>query len=870
MDRVMQIGLSNAATAAVLAILAAIATRLWRNPHFGYALWLIVLVRLVAPPLVPVPISLPAWVRISALDSTPVVATTNGPTVIERPAPARVPQERISRAPESKLLAATKPVPNKPPQVGNFDRTTLTMAPETSTFNRPSVHQMVAAVWLLGTFCYLLLVGVRAGEFLRAVRRSRRDVPEPLRTEVATVAARIGLRRPPRLLLVEAALPPMVWPGWRPIVLLPQRLVESLGASARQLLLIHELTHLRRRDHLLRWFEIGVVALYWWNPIAWWAVHRLQQSEEECCDAAVLSFQPDQATDYGRVLLAVGEFLSTGGLAAPDLSIGAARQNQLKRRLTMILDGPRWSTLSRSRLVGVALLGAAAIAVSWSIAMAQNESTPTTKPAPAKTTADKLRPKGLPAVKLASPTIEPRDNENLKALLTFEPLKAAPQDDELKNLLTQRYNAAVRTLNLYQYQYDVGTTTMSFVSSAGRTVAEAALALVDDPRTKIRILERYLEFAKRAEKQANDKLVVGGVTGFSPVDDAQAREARFDAEIRLHQLRAALSGKAPVTAPVTAERQPVALVEGQSHVQPQTSASGSPSWPPKLLTAKPLAVAPGDNELEKLLKEKYNAALRPISLYESQIQMGTLPPLDELLRAGRNFRDAQLALSQNAQESLQVLQEYLDFTKYLDGLGESFRIVGGVVGHSPVEAAQMHEARLDAEVALLRQRAAAASKPSGAAVAGESAQGVAPERGTDETWSPIKEDRATEALPRLLTAEPLKAAPGDNELQKLLKERHNAALRSLKATYNRCKIDPGIPWTNIVVAARKLLAADLALAKGQDLVRVYENYFEFMKFIERQTESMRKAKIVGPDQSEEVREALFDAEIKLLEAKRGK
>ena len=54
MEQFFQHGLSNAAMAALLAIAAAIATRIWRNPYFAYAIWLIVLVRLIALPLVPV------------------------------------------------------------------------------------------------------------------------------------------------------------------------------------------------------------------------------------------------------------------------------------------------------------------------------------------------------------------------------------------------------------------------------------------------------------------------------------------------------------------------------------------------------------------------------------------------------------------------------------------------------------------------------------------------------------------------------------------------------------------------------------------------------------------------------------------------
>jgi beta-lactamase regulating signal transducer with metallopeptidase domain len=136
------------------------------------------------------------------------------------------------------------------------------------------------------------------------------------------IAQSIGLRRTPRLTVVEGALPPMVWSGWRPILLVPQRIVESIDPSQRRLLLLHELLHIRRGDHLVRWLAVAILALYWWNPVAWWAVRRLQNAEEECCDADVLSFHPHQCETYGEALLAVSEFVSSGSLPAAAVSIG--------------------------------------------------------------------------------------------------------------------------------------------------------------------------------------------------------------------------------------------------------------------------------------------------------------------------------------------------------------------------------------------------------------------------------------------------------------------------------------------------------------------------------------------------------------------
>ena len=199
-------------------------------------------------------------------------------------------------------------------------------------------------------------------------------MPAGVAAEAAEVATAVGLRRAPRLAFAEAALPPMVWPGGQPVVLLPRALFTSLGAAERRLLLCHEFLHLRRRDHLVRWFEVGVVALFWWNPVAWWAVARLQAAEEDCCDAAVLVSHPHESARYGETLVSVAQFLSTGTLPTPSLSLGVARNHHIKRRLTMILHGPHWPELSHTRLAAFSLLGEALVAVTWTAAKGQTAS----------------------------------------------------------------------------------------------------------------------------------------------------------------------------------------------------------------------------------------------------------------------------------------------------------------------------------------------------------------------------------------------------------------------------------------------------------------------------------------------------------------
>src|SRR6266849_2442104 len=70
MDLLMQVGLSNAVVATILGVTAALVGWISRRPALAHALWLLVLVKLITPPLYPVPVS---WFAGSTAAHTPVV-----------------------------------------------------------------------------------------------------------------------------------------------------------------------------------------------------------------------------------------------------------------------------------------------------------------------------------------------------------------------------------------------------------------------------------------------------------------------------------------------------------------------------------------------------------------------------------------------------------------------------------------------------------------------------------------------------------------------------------------------------------------------------------------------------------------------------
>jgi hypothetical protein len=118
----------------------------------------------------------------------------------------------------------------------------------------------------------------------------------------------------------------------------------------------------------------------------------------------------------------------------------------------------------------------------------------------------------------------------LPHLLTAEPLKEDPRDDELRKLLKARYNEVVGEVKgLYQL-YMAGRGSIDIFAEAGQRLVQAGLELYDKPAEKVTLLTQYLELTKEVEKLAQARHDAGQVF---VTEIHRARYQRLDAEIQL-------------------------------------------------------------------------------------------------------------------------------------------------------------------------------------------------------------------------------------------------------------------------------------------------------------------------------------------------
>jgi beta-lactamase regulating signal transducer with metallopeptidase domain len=377
MDSLVYTLLNNALAVTVMAVVVVSLAWIFRRPAVTHCLWLIVLLKLIAPPLMP--ISLPVGSFIPPIESSraplEVDHASGSPTQVEVLS-SLVLDERSQRT-DDVLSAVESPrvADDEPALTAAGDNQVASGALETAleiSPERTSVWRWeptVLAVILAGALGWWTLATVRVIRFQRLLKHVS-PVPGEWQSHADELAVRLGLGSSPSVCLLPGRVPPMLWAiGRRPRLLVPSELWTKMAAAERTSLLLHELAHLKRRDHWIRWLEFVVIGLYWWHPVVWWARRRLREAEEQCCDAWVVWAMPERARTYAAALLAAVEFVS-GAPTAPAIASatsGSGHVSCLKRRLKMIVRAKTPKGLSWAGRIVV--LGMAALvlplAPSW-------------------------------------------------------------------------------------------------------------------------------------------------------------------------------------------------------------------------------------------------------------------------------------------------------------------------------------------------------------------------------------------------------------------------------------------------------------------------------------------------------------------------
>ena len=226
------------------------------------------------------------------------------------------------------------------PEVDREDmeaRTSEEAAPGFNDSQKPwaAVKENLWVVWLAGALVLLIRKATAYQSFLRYLRAGRKPVEDPaLLDRAAKAGEEIGVKRPVELYVNPLAASPMLLGVRKPWMVLP---TVELPEEDFRFVVLHELTHCRRRDVLYKWLTQLTVCIHWFNPLVHWMAREVERTGELSCDEAVLRrLDGPGRRAYGDAILRT---ISAGGgyqAVQPSPTLGAEGKH-LKERLETIM-----------------------------------------------------------------------------------------------------------------------------------------------------------------------------------------------------------------------------------------------------------------------------------------------------------------------------------------------------------------------------------------------------------------------------------------------------------------------------------------------------------------------------------------------------
>lgn len=348
-----------------LAVLVAVKCIGQTRPHLAHALWSIVLLKAITPPIMSA-----SWSPFSWLPSLSALMGA-----IPSPATHLDAHDADAFRVNATSSAIQAPAP------------TFEAIEAQEVIYSLGTIEVHSSLWMVGIWLWLMSASVALGivairyyrvvKFVKFVATKSR--PE-LSDHLEQLRQKLRLRRPVELRIVAAPISPFVMGFVRPTVVLPAFLVEGKTVESIEPLLAHELIHIRRGD--LWWTVLQILArsIFWFHPVVRWAESQLTIASEQCCDQETLRVLDCAPATYARCLLNVLE--QKHRLQVASALPGVRPIEITKDRLEKVMKTGK-EKLNRSSIgswlllmIGCALLlpGAASVGVS------QDEATESEKP----------------------------------------------------------------------------------------------------------------------------------------------------------------------------------------------------------------------------------------------------------------------------------------------------------------------------------------------------------------------------------------------------------------------------------------------------------------------------------------------------------
>jgi beta-lactamase regulating signal transducer with metallopeptidase domain/Leucine-rich repeat (LRR) protein len=313
-----------------------------KNAHIRYLLWMIVLAKCLIPPLYTISIAILPEKEITAFTQTPPV------------------METVTYQYNAADIAAAE---SPEPAAVHFE-----------------TRALLAIGWLIGAAAlsfYYLVNALRTQVWLQ---KRRKELPGEYKKNIESLFASYGVRRMPRLWLLDKINQPFVWGLVRGSIYLPAELINQKHTKFHTSLIGHEISHVLRLDALINSLQVITQIIFWFHPFIWWTNRKIRSEREKCCDETTIARQNALPAEYSEAIVEILAAKYEQARKIPSLAVAGKVKNIEERIKTMLRPGKKFYKRP-SIVAALAILFIALIIIPTALVLTVRAQTePTTSP----------------------------------------------------------------------------------------------------------------------------------------------------------------------------------------------------------------------------------------------------------------------------------------------------------------------------------------------------------------------------------------------------------------------------------------------------------------------------------------------------------
>ncbi len=368
MSDLLQISFQAGALAALVLLTNQMLSK-WLPPKARYTLWFLVVIRLLlwTPLSDPLAMERPDWwtwdqkespaesVEVT-LSSSDEVAASGGIAALMAPPASEAKIRFTSNLDEEengdgqpKLEGMPDPIPavaeestavmeeERPrPKRRKADSTPIAAASMNESADG-STNNWLFAIWLIGAVAMLLRAIGSEWNLRRRLRSQGKPAPIDAQQMVEQCRALCGIDQTVDVIETDLVSSPAAYGLLRPKILLPIGGWRDLDADERELVILHELAHLKHKDAWTNWLMALLAAVHWFNPLVHIAFARLRAEREVVRDCEAIAARPGvEPTRYAATILKMVPRV-TSPQPRSSLSAMVSDQKTTRKRITMIM-----------------------------------------------------------------------------------------------------------------------------------------------------------------------------------------------------------------------------------------------------------------------------------------------------------------------------------------------------------------------------------------------------------------------------------------------------------------------------------------------------------------------------------------------------